>query len=636
MLVLGLVLVAHAHHSHPVRSRLHQYGAVPVRADPGVTGVLQIIAGFLDAVGTKTNETEIVSCLTDLDSVDSSITSAVAELKLMTWDSVEAGIRDVANALEVVPNAMNACAGSVPEDEQLVKGLLAKFEHPSTFFFQVELHLMVDGVDILSNVNGAISDWNSGDWFGFGSDLGTAMVLVVDGGVQKLSAAHTLAVVTGLLEGISADLGLTDIQDCIQDVGTLGTDIHSAYEELLQATFDSVKSGLADLSDALQQLPAAIQSCKAADTTDIAKIEAALSSFKNPISFVFHVGHDLIVNGKQIFTEVEAAVVAYHSKNYEAFGNAMGQALAALIVGEQPAKINVAHTLEVVAGLLEGIASDLGLSDIENCIEDAETLGEDIHNAYEQILQATFTSVKNGLEDLAAALKVIPAAISSCKSAATSDVTKLEAMLATFSSPETFVFHVAKDLIVNGHEIYTEVAAAVRAYHSGDYTSFGFNMGEALAAVIVGETDVAVNVIDVLGGLLAGIADGIAITDIENCVTDTETVAANLADAVMELRDAANATNAKAAIHDFGMTLEFLPGAITNCKSAATNDAADIAEMIKNFESPLSFIFVVGKNLVLNGNEIYDEMTTAIADWDSQSWFAFGQNLGEAMAKTFL
>ena len=630
--VLSLCLAAEPFHRHPQRNHLQTYGSV--KADPGVTGVLQIISGLLMAVGSKTNETDIVGCLTNLASVDTNIQAAVSELKAMTWDSVEAGIRDLANALEVVPTAMNNCAGSVTEDSQLLHGLLQKFEHPATFFFQLELHLMVDGIDILSNVKGALSDWDSGNWYGFGYDFGTALVLFINGQEAKLNPAHVLEVVTGLLEGIAADLGLTDIQDCLQDVGTLGTEIHSAYEELLQASVSSVEAGIRDLAQALEQIPSAIQTCKAADTVDLAKIEAALSSFKNPMSFVFHVGHDLIINGRQIFTEIDAAVLAYHNKNYQAFGNAIGQALAAILVGG-PANLSVSHTLEVVAGLLEGIAADLALTDIENCITDAESIGVDIHNAYEEILQASFSSVKSGLADLAQALEVVPSAITACKAGATTDVAKIEAMLAAFSSPVSFVFHVAKDLIVNGRQIFKEVSSGVRAYHAGNYTSFGFYMGEAMAAAIVGEKEVVVDVLDVVGGLLEGLADGIALSDIQNCVTDTETIAANLFTAVMQLKNATNPTNAKLAIHDFGVALEFLPGAITNCKSVP-QDAAAIEKMIANFESPMSFIFVVGKNLVLNGNEIYDEMATAISDWDSQNWFGFGENLGEALAKTFL
>lgn len=631
--LLGLCLAASAHHSHPVRHHIRNYA--PIKADPGVKGTLAIIAGLLDAVGSKTNSTDITGCLTNLADVDTQITAAVAELKEMTWDSVEAGLRDLANAFEAVPTAMNDCAGSITEDSQLLEGLLKKFEHPATFFFQVEEHLMVDGIDILSNVNGALSDWDDSDWYGFGYDVGSALVLVVDGQKKlRLSPTNVLDVIAGLLEGIAADLGLTDIQECLQDVGTLATDIENAYKELVQNSATAVAEGLKDLAQALEQVPSAIKTCKAADTVDIAKIEAALSSFENPVSFVFHVGHDLIINGQQIYTEVNSAIQDYQNQDFEGFGEAVGEALAAVLVGE-PETLNVAHALEVVAGLLEGIAADLSLTDIENCISDAESVGVDIHNAYEEILQATFSSVKTGLSDLADALKIVPSAITACKAGATTDVAKVEAMLSAFSNPISFVFHVGKDLILNGKQIFTEVASAVRAYHSKDYTQFGYYMGEAMAAVLVGEKSVVVNVLDVVGGVLEGLATGVALTDIQNCVGDSETIAANLYNAVIELKNATNPTDAKQAIHDFGVALEFLPAAITNCK-AAPSEAADIAKMIANFESPLSFIFTLGVNLVVNGNQIYDEMSAAVGDWESQNWYDFGDNLGEALAKTFL
>ena len=50
-------------------------------------------------------------------------------------------------------------------------------------------------------------------------------------------------------------------------------------------------------------------------------------------------------------------------------------------------------------------------------------------------------------------------------------------------------------------------------------------------------------------------------------------MAANLAEAVVELKGASNPINAKQAIHDFGVALEFLPGAITSCTSSDKNDA---------------------------------------------------------------
>jgi len=74
--------------------------------------------------------------------------------------------------------------------------------------------------------------------------------------------------------------------------------------------------------------------CKAA-VSEIEKLVAMLKTFKSPISFAYHVGKDLIVNGIQIIKDIEGAVNAYEAKEYEVFGYDIGHALAAILIGNE-------------------------------------------------------------------------------------------------------------------------------------------------------------------------------------------------------------------------------------------------------------------------------------------------------------
>ena len=56
--------------------------------------------------------------------------------------------------------------------------------------------------------------------------------------------------------------------------------------------------------------------------------------FNSPASFVYHVGKDLILNGRQIYHDVDDSITQYDNKSYEAFGKDIGDALAKLIIGE--------------------------------------------------------------------------------------------------------------------------------------------------------------------------------------------------------------------------------------------------------------------------------------------------------------
>jgi len=70
---------------------------------------------------------------------------------------------------------------------------------------------------------------------------------------------------------------------------------------------------------------------------------------------------------------------------------------------------------------------------------------------------------------------------------------QLIAMAEQFKSPWSFAYHVGKDLLVNGVEIYNDIDGAVTAYNGSDYKTFGTDVGDALHAVFVGESSVEVD-----------------------------------------------------------------------------------------------------------------------------------------------
>ena len=52
-----------------------------------------------------------------------------------------------------------------------------------------------------------------------------------------------------------------------------------------------------------------------------------------------------------------------------------------------------------------------------------------------------------------------------------------------------------------------------------------------------------------------------------------------------------------------------------DCK-VSVEDAQKLAEMAKNFKSPWSFAYHVGEDLLLNGVDIFNEISQALGSWD--------------------
>ncbi len=68
---------------------------------------------------------------------------------------------------------------------------------------------------------------------------------------------------------------------------------------------------------------------------DVENILHVLEEFKTPMSFAYHVGKDLIVNGVDIIHEIGAAVDDWEAQSYRDCGVQIGTALNQLIIGEE-------------------------------------------------------------------------------------------------------------------------------------------------------------------------------------------------------------------------------------------------------------------------------------------------------------
>jgi hypothetical protein len=58
--------------------------------------------------------------------------------------------------------------------------------------------------------------------------------------------------------------------------------------------------------------------------------------------------------------------------------------------------------------------------------------------------------------------------------------------------------------------------------------------------------------------------------------------------------------------------------------------------MAEIFSSPLTLIYTVGKNLVVNGVDIFEEILQSINYYHTKEYFNFGKEIGMALSETFL
>ena len=209
----------------------------------------------------------------------------------------------------------------------------------------------------------------------------------------------TVDVFEGTLEGFFDSSTFPHLKECASDAVDSYDDIKAAISEIEQMTFDGVKTGLKDLGLAYKGLQTALTDCKASASDIEIFVKAIETGFEHPLTFLFHVGKELLINHKDIFAEITTAVADWKADSFRASGVQIGKALAKLLnPGFEAWK--VAHG-KVYASAEEEAQRKLAYelnADLVAAAHVQKGLGADFHsylNEYADLTPAEF-NVRNG------------------------------------------------------------------------------------------------------------------------------------------------------------------------------------------------------------------------------------------------
>jgi cathepsin B len=485
---------------------------------------------------------------------------------------------------------------------------------------------------------------------------------------------EVLDVYRGVLKGISAQTKMCQITSCLQEQDSLYDELNNAIDKLKSDDPTDVIQGIRSWGYALQPLANALHICTGV-VADAQKLMRSIGILLYPKPFVYKRGHSLSINNVELYDDVATAVKAYGHAQWETFGIDLGEILVRFpekttdllswlhldfIEAFKTIDPEVVDTDLFIKGLIEGVGLDLGYDEIAECVNITDEMGVQITEAVEDFITEDPSRVKAGLKLVGQAISELPYDMLDCN-ASEKDVAKMVQMIESFTDPEQFIFHVGKSLLVNGAEIYDEITEGVSDFQTRQWEKSGEDFGEALAEVVFTQLSLffehAANVADLLDlldpiknfqtvepdvedvellltGLLEGIGIGIGYDDIAQCVNITEEMAVQITEAVEDL-ESEIPDRVKAGLMLFGEVISELPSDMRDCE-ASEADVQKMEAIIESFKNPEEFIFYVGKSLIVNRVEIYDEVTEGVSDFESQQWEKSGIDFGEALAKIFL
>ena len=156
---------------------------------------------------------------------------------------------------------------------------------------------------------------------------------------DKTEESNVLLSLEGILKGIESDIHLYDFQDCMVDILTIAKDLSNAVIDLKSGTTRGIISGLEDIAAAIYEIPVAITACATSPST-VNKLEMAIESFSNPWKFYFELSKHLIINGVEIYDDINTSLTEWDTGDYYTFGLYLGKAMAKMAFGEPRPIIN--------------------------------------------------------------------------------------------------------------------------------------------------------------------------------------------------------------------------------------------------------------------------------------------------------
>ena len=141
-------------------------------------------------------------------------------------------------------------------------------------------------------------------------------------------------ILEGLLAG-SVEAEVPHGVECLRDAKHIWERFGGVEDQLKHATFNTVLHGVEDLGHIIHDIANELEECKATVGTDLDKLREMSKAFTDPWYFIFHVEHDLIVNGQDVHHEIMDAQAQWENQHFYEYGHSVGLALSKIFLGGQ-------------------------------------------------------------------------------------------------------------------------------------------------------------------------------------------------------------------------------------------------------------------------------------------------------------
>lgn len=152
----------------------------------------EIVSGVLYGIlEDEIPSNKLDACITDGESLERQVQTAVQDLESLTFDGVKRGLEEAGQAVKMIPGMVKDCSDIKNDISVLVK-MASIFEHPLSLIYHIGKALIVNGSDIFAKISAAIEAYKAQRYFEFGTNLGEALDEVFIKILSDINSAYPL------------------------------------------------------------------------------------------------------------------------------------------------------------------------------------------------------------------------------------------------------------------------------------------------------------------------------------------------------------------------------------------------------------------------------------------------------------
>ena len=269
--------------------------------------VMEIIGGFFVGMGTDVNTPDLAPCVTNSAEFGGWIERSVVDFSKHTFDGTKDGFMDLSNAFAALPSFVEKCVPASVEVATVVEKAVLAWAHPLSLLYHVGRNIIFNGAEIFADISKAMGDYQSGNWYGFGFDIGQAafkVIYVPSSEMVTMEDDEVLMFTQGFIKGLGKDYPIE------KEIPDFSAELADGFSLLKVKNFYSAKDALTKFASVYSDIASALSS-----GTTIDMLHQVAETLTEPNSLVYH-QKGIMVNGRSLGKELYLAFVDYKMKDY--------------------------------------------------------------------------------------------------------------------------------------------------------------------------------------------------------------------------------------------------------------------------------------------------------------------------------